>query len=316
MLVMILIALMVGTRYHVGYDWNSYRFIFWDAQHSSLAKSLVYGDSGYQALNWAVSHLGGKIWAVNLVCGAVFSWGLYRFAVIQPEPWLAVLVAFPYLVVVIAMGYSRQGMAIGILLAGLASLSKKRSSARFIIYVVAAALFHRTAIVLFPLALFGSTRSRAINLFLIVILGVFLANFFLSESVDEYVKSYIIAEYSSQGAVIRVMMSVIPALIFFVSSDRMGLDDYERRIWRNLAVASMVALIGLFVVPSTTAIDRLALYILPLQIVVFSRMSVLTRGRLPAAIAVIFYSGLILYVWLNFADNANAWIPYRSYLWT
>lgn len=315
-LAMVLIALMIGTRFRVGADWNAYRYMFAYADFATLGRQLSLGDPGYLALNWFVRRAGGELWMVNLVCGTIFSWGLYRLAQVQPEPWLAVLVAFPYLVVVVAMGYSRQGTAIGILLAGLAHLSRRRSAWKFLIYVAAAATFHRTAIIMFPLALFGAQQSRVINVMLVAACGYFLTDLFLSSSVDRFVRNYITAQYTSQGATIRVLMSVVPALLFFVANKRMGFDEFERKIWRNFAVGAMIMLLALFIVPSSTAVDRTALYILPLQIAVFSRVTILSRAVFPARVAVILYAAAILFVWMNFADNSNSWVPYRSYLWT
>jgi len=42
--------------------------------------------------------------------------------VLKRDPWLAVVISFSYFVVVVAMGYTRQAVARGIVVAGLASL--------------------------------------------------------------------------------------------------------------------------------------------------------------------------------------------------
>ena len=64
--------------------------------------------------------------------------------------------------------------------------------------------------------------------------------------------------------------------------------------------------------------DRVALYMLPLQLVVFSHFPDLL-GRKPGnqsllVIAVIGYYALVYFVWLNYATHAHAWLPYRNYL--
>lgn len=98
MLGSVLIALAIGLRYKVGADWETYRFLFSYAKYADLGRVLTIGDPGYQLLNWAVQRIGGEIWLVNLVCGAIFAFGLYRFARAQPDPWLTFVVAIPYLV--------------------------------------------------------------------------------------------------------------------------------------------------------------------------------------------------------------------------
>jgi hypothetical protein len=57
---------------------------------------------------------------------------------------------------------------------------------------------------------------------------------------------------------------------------------------------------------------------LPLQLVVFSHLpDVLAepaeRDVSPQVQGVLGLYGLVLFVWLNFADNAFAWLPYRFY---
>jgi len=97
------IALLVGMRYQVGGDWGVYEKMFSFAHYADLELLTQRGDSAYQLLNWAVERAGGDIRLVNLVCGAIFSWGLLRLARAQTDAWLAMLIAIPYLVVVVAL---------------------------------------------------------------------------------------------------------------------------------------------------------------------------------------------------------------------
>ena len=177
-----LIALAIGLRYEVGADWESYEFLFSYARFADLGRVLQLGDPGYQLLNWIAQRIGDDIWVVNLVCGFIFAWGLYRFCRVQPDSWLAFTVAIPYLVVVVAMGYSRQAVAIGILMAGLAALARGASILKFTIYVGAAVLFHKTAVVVLPLVVFAGQRNRFLNI-LAGVAGTFLFyDLFLAES--------------------------------------------------------------------------------------------------------------------------------------
>src|SRR5262245_47926819 len=88
-------AVLIGLRYKVGADWQNYQFIFEYASRFPLGRTLSVGDPGYQLVNWTVAAVGVRIWLVNLICAAIFTWGLFRFCRAQPFPWLAVLVATP-----------------------------------------------------------------------------------------------------------------------------------------------------------------------------------------------------------------------------
>lgn len=308
----IIIALMVGLRYQVGADWPTYKLLFAYAAYYDLGRMLTIGDPGYQLLSWTVRRMGVEIWLVNLVCGTIFAWGLLRFARVQPNPWLAVLVAVPYLVTVVAMGYTRQATAIGILMAGLAAVHQGASTLRFAFYVLAAALFHKTAVVVLPLVVFSSERNRLINMLAGVLMSYMFYTSFLADSVESFVESYIKAEYSSQGAAIRVVMNLVPAAAFFLYRRRLGFGTIERRIWFFHSLAAFVLLLLLLVLPSSTAVDRLALYVMPLQIAVLSRFPLLF-GRRMGTFIVVLYSLAIEFVWLNFATHARYWIPYQVY---
>lgn len=309
----VIIALMVGFRFEVGGDWFAYKYLFTFAEYADLERVLRRGDPGYQFLNWLVQRVGGDLWMVNLVCGSIFAWGLLKLAEEQPNPWLAVLVAIPYLVVVVAMGYSRQAVALGILMAGLAQTGRGASALTFAFYVAAAALFHKTAVVALPLVILAGRRNMTLNILIGVIAGFLLYNYFLSSSVDLLIKNYIGAQYAAQGAAIRVAMSLVPAALFLLNQRRFGFSDRERHIWRNLSLAAFGFLIALFVLPSSAAVDRLALYVTPLQMVILARAPEAFKSKASVTLAVVVYSLAIQFVWLNYAVHAKAWVPYQLY---
>lgn len=308
-----LITILVGFRYEVGADWFTYERLFSYARLSSLDRLLRFGDPGFQILNWIIQGIGLRLWAVNLVCGSIFAWGLYRLCRIQPSPFTAMLVAVPYLVIVVAMGYTRQSVAIGFLMAGLASLSRTGSLLRFAAYCAIAALFHKTAVVAFPLAALTGRRSPLINGLLVVSVGYFMYGFFLEDSLDVFVRNYVRAEYSSQGALVRVLMNLAPAALVLAAGPRLGFNDTERKLWRNFAVASFALLVLVLVSPSTTAVDRIALYVLPIQIAVLSRVPRGLMNEAPGKLAVIGYSFAVQFVWLNYAAHAEYWVPYQFF---
>jgi hypothetical protein len=309
----LVVAVLIGFRYQVGADWTSYEFMFSFARHASLARMLKIGDPAYQFLNWSAQALDLRIWAVNLVCGAIFAWGLWRFARAQAYPWLAMLVAVPYLIIVVAMGYSRQAVAIGIIMAGLAAWLRGASLLRFAAYVAVAALFHRTAICVLPLVMLSTGRNRLFNLFAGTVAFALLYNVFLADSVEVFVKNYVKAGYSSQGAAIRVGMCVAPALLFLGLRRDFGFADQEERLWLYYSFAALLTLVVLIFGASSTAVDRIALYILPLQIVIFARLPMVTRNRGFANALVIVGAFAVQFVWLNFAVHARFWLPYQFY---
>jgi hypothetical protein len=309
----LLVALAIGLRFKVGADWETYKFLFSWAGYADLARVLTIGDPGYQLLNWSVQRIGAEIWVVNLVCGAIFTYGLFRFVRAQPDQWLAYVVAIPYLVVVVAMAYSRQAVAIGILMAGLASLERGASILRFALYVAGAALFHKTAVIVLPLVIFASQRSRMLNVLAGIAGSILLYDIFLSPSVEGFVRNYVEAEYNSQGAAIRVVMNLVPATALLLFRRRLHLGPVDLRMWTYFSLAAIAMAVLLFILPSTTVIDRLSLYLIPLQLAVLPRLAYLFKARNLGRFLITSYSVLVLFVWLNFAVHAEYWLPYQFY---
>lgn len=310
------IALMVGFRFQVGGDWETYEAILETIALYDLWTALTLSDPGYALLNWIAGQLGAGIWAVNLACGVIFSWGLVRFARRQPNPWLAVLVGVPYLVIVIAMGYTRQGVAIGIVLAGLSVLDRS-SVLRFGLYVVIAAAFHKSAIIVLPLVALASTRNKWLTAGSLFAIAAILFVFLVQGALDRLLTNYLDSGYSSQGAGVRIAMNIPPALLFLLFQHRFAVNETTRRVWRNFSLAALGSLVLLWLLASSTAVDRLALHLIPLQLFVFSQLPEAfpdrRRANIQLVLAVIAYSALIQFVWLNYAQHAELWLPYQVY---
>ena len=226
--------------------------------------------------------------------------------------------SIPYLVIVVAMGYSRQGVAIGIIMAGLAVLDRT-TIVRFAFYIFFAAAFHKSAIVVLPLVALSAVRHRLVMIGLLAMLAILLYYFFVQASFDRMVVNYVEAEYSSQGAGIRVAMNLLPAAIFLFYAKRFGFPEQQEKLWRNFSIAAFVSLLLLFYLESSTAVDRLALYLIPLQLVVLSGVPTAfgNKGRPNGQYValVIAYSAMIQFVWLNYAAHAGDWLPYTFFPW-
>lgn len=309
----LLILLMVGLRYEVGGDWRQYQFMFAFAERASFGRIMEVGDPAYQLLNWIIGQLGGEFYWVNLVCAAIFTAGLFRLARVQPDPWLTVLIAIPYMVIVIAQGYTRQAAALGFIMVGLSSLIRGGSLVRFLAYTVAAAAFHRTAVLVLPLVIFSRPTNRLFNVIGGAAALVALFDVFLADSMETFLKNYVEQEYSSQGAAIRIAMLMLAAILFLLRRKDFGFPKAEDRLWYYFSIASFGALAMLLISPSSTAVDRLSLYLMPLQLVILSRVPFVYVGRAFGTLLVVAFSLAVQFVWLNFAAHADEWIPYRVY---
>jgi hypothetical protein len=304
---------MIGFRYEVGGDWINYIDILHDITRNGMGGPRAQ-DPGYGLLNLIAGKAGLGIWFVNFVCALLFVWGLMKFARRQPNPWLVMVVSVPYLIIVVAMGYTRQAVAIGFILAGLADF-ERGTLTRFIFYMLLATAFHKSAIVVVPLVALTAARNRFMTGVLLLFTALLLYYLFVQASVDKLMTNYVAAEYQSQGAAIRVAMNLPPAVLFLTFYKRFQLSEQQAKLWRNFALGALLALAVLLFTNSSTAVDRLALYLIPLQMFVFGRLpsAFPDRGRLNAQIIVgiVVYSAAIQFVWLNYAANVDSWIPYK-----
>ena len=316
-LVALALTLLIGYRFEVGGDWFNYIGNFYNLQWLELADVLRMSDPGYYLLNWLSIQNGGFIYAVNLVAGLLFSLGLVVFCLSLPRPWLALAAAIPYLVIVVAMGYSRQGVAIGLAMLGLVALVRDGSTLKFIIWIALAASFHRSAVMLVPIAALSMGRGKYWTVLWVGIATIVLYFLFLDDSVDSLLSGYIEAEYQSQGAAIRIAMNALPSALFLLLRRRFPLLPGEWLLWRNMAVLSLGFVVLLVISPSSTAVDRVALYLIPVQLFVLARLPDAFPSRRagvdPMVLFVVMYSAAVQFVWLNFAGHSNAWVPYQLY---
>jgi hypothetical protein len=309
----VVMTLLIGLRYKVGGDWASYEFMYYRAGPLAFSDALSIGDPAYQAVNWIAYQFDGEVWLVNSTCAIFFVWGLFRLCRTQPLPWLAALVAVPYAVIVIAMGYTRQAVALGLIMAGIADFLRGGSVLRYAVFASAAALFHKTAVVAFPVVALATERNRLVNMLIVLAGGIFLYDLFLGDAMDNFVENYIRAAYSAQGAAIRIAMNMFAAGVLWLARGRLEMQKLEWKVWRNFSFASAASLVFLIVSPSSAAVDRISLYIIPLQIAVLGRVPLIFKSRLFGTVIVTLYCFSVEFVWLNFGQFAGAWVPYRFF---
>jgi len=330
-LVFLAMTVFIGCRFEVGADWDNYFHYINDPDAPAT-------DPGYELLNWASMKLDLGMLGVNLIGGAIFSVGLAVFCCSLPRPWLALAASVPYLVIVVAMGYSRQGMALGCEMLGLVALGRN-SILWFVLWVLLGATFHKSAILLLPIAALAAVRRRLWMGVCVLIVTYGAYELLLRSSVDFLYYNYVEEEYESDGALVRLLMNAVPAAILLIARRRFQFAEAEMRLWLWFAAISIALLGFLFLTPATAAVDRLALYMLPLQLAVFAHLPDVfgvqrTRDRAPIAptaansgarrsttisenelikVAVLLYYGAVQFAWLNYATHAWAWVPYRFY---
>jgi len=314
------LLLIIGLRYRVGGDWANYAQAYSEIAYLDWGQALAVSQQevGYTLINWVSARIGGGMWLVNLLSAIPFTIGLIRLSRLLGNPALALAIATPFLIIVVGMGYTRQAAALGCLMIGIVELVERKSLRRFIAYVLLGALFHRTILIFIPLVLLARTRTL-LTLLGLAALSLPVAYFVLVRvSADRYTSGYLHAELDAQGALVRVAMNLLPALLLLFSGNRLFRSAEERDVWRTFALLAIAAAAALMLIESSVIVDRLSIYLIPLQLFVYTRIaeqaSSSPSSGLIARGLVLLYSATVMFVWLNYAANAWGWVPYRSYL--
>lgn len=308
-------SLLIGLRHEVGGDWDSYLWHYERTVGVSFYEILLSGkDYGHQALNWLMARWDLGVYGVNMVYGTVFMIGLIKLSRDQLYPWIAMASAVPYMIVVVAMGYSRQAMALGIFMWAITYLRKGKLKTYFM-FIFIAALFHKSAIILLPLGVFLYGKGMILRLLMIIPLFIGAWSLFVAEAQSNLVYQYIEKDMQSSGAVIRVFMNFIPAILLLIYRKEWKRDFNDYAFWYWIAIGSIVAmgLVGII----STAVDRISLYFIPIQLAVYARLPYLARNKVsPAMIKLMIVLGYtaVLFVWLNYGTFSKYWIPYGNIL--
>ena len=314
----LLLIVMIGLRDRVGVDWVNYLRAWQVAGTRSLGDFLDFssGDPVFYTILWSLRSLDWPFWTFNLLFSIPFVWGLVKFSRQQPNPWLAISIAVPYLVIVIAMSTTRQATAIGFVFLALVEF-KRDNKLGFLLYVLVAALFHSSAIVVLPFAGLSLAKNRFQSAGLILLTTI-AAYFTFGSTFGEYTKDYFGRNaVTSSGTIYRILMNIVPASIYFWSMRRLPLSNEERILWRNFSLLAFISVPLLLVIQSSTALDRLLLYAFPLQIMMLSWTPYLFKGRVQqigVILLIVIYLALQQFVFFSYALNAYAHVPYRNYI--
>lgn len=313
-LIIFVLTMIIGFRYEVGGDWGNYFRYLFDAKNLTFEGLATLEDPGYWAINILSLRFDLGITGVNTLGALIFSIGLVLFCRNLPRPWLALACAMPYLVTVVAMGYTRQAIALGLVMVGFVMLSRSRFAA-FVIWVLLGALFHKSAVLMIPLAALTISKNRFHKVVLVSVATYLGYTNLLADSAAQLVQTYTDENMQSSGAFIRLAMNALPAVLFLLYSKKFIITPSEKKLWAVISLISIGMFIAFFATNLSTALDRMALYFIPLQLVAFAHLpDAIGRagGRNQNIVAgILLYYAAVMFVWLNFASHSYAWVPYQ-----
>lgn len=313
------LSIFVGLRHQVGGDWNNYINLFELTRGITISSALKINDPGYYLLNWFASNKFGGIYLVNYVCAALFVFGIWRLLYEMPDRYSGLAYAFPYLVCVVGMGYTRQSAALGLTYLALTSISQK-NLIRFFFFIILASAFHKSA-ALFSLIAFSRSKSKKVFIFTFVstLSGFYLVyELYLSHYVLSLHYSYIENVYRSNGAIYRTAIHAVFGLLYLIWFKTKEIKNVPSGILVFFSYLSFLSFALAITLDSNVFVDRLALYLFPLDLLVISNLSRLIQPKLLISsnklLQVILGLNLILFVlWLKYSPNSEAWSNYKIF---
>ena len=205
--------------------------------------------------------------------------------------------------------HAQGGLLQSIFIVGLGTKALWRS----IFWILVASLFHASAFIVAVLVALSYTRDR-LQAAALLLVSAIPAYYVLFSTFDIYLRRYGQHRIDSGGVTFRVAMNAVPAIILLVRGSKAYAPRNEELFWRSLSWLSLALVPAMFFVKSTTAIDRLSLYAVPLQILVLSvipsQLSTSPATRIFPVMAVIAYCAATLLVYLALGTHAQYYLPY------
>lgn len=309
------LLIIIAFRNEVGGDWTSY------LRHNQEAKSQNFidgldghGEIGYAVINWISANYFQGIYFANLFCGCIFLFGLYRFALLFKDPYFAVLLAYPQLIVVVGMAYTRQSVAIGSVMIAYC-LYKKWGALLSLLILTFGAVFHRTLLPILFIFSFIALKGiqKAFALFILMLLVIFNIEYLISATTG-LSDNYLYSAVNSGGVLPRISITVISSILFLLNYKKFNLEKSESTPLKIISIISIALFPMAFFEQFSTAIDRMNLYLMPLQIFCLSKLAEISSKPEFFKIFIGFLLGFELLIWLIYANHSYAWLPYKSFL--
>ena len=299
--------LFVGLRYNTGGDFEIYYELYQKPKEVNTQFFYNLISQFFYNLNLPFQYL-------IFICACLFFYALFKYALLQNSPYLVIFISFPFLITVVSMGYLRQSISFSFLLLAINSFYKKNNFFYYLNFFLGI-LFHLSLLIMLPLKQFAEKSNI---FFFIISFIIFIIIFYIFyDAFFILINSYYVSSstISSLGAFPRVLLNVIPSIIFIIFYKKFLFPERIKRLYLFIALGSIISLV--FVFNFSTLVDRINIYFIPIQLFVYSNMSNLFREKLNYNFVIL--SVLIIYfvyffAWAFFGSFSAAWFPYKNIL--
>ena len=327
-LLFLFILLFISGRHYVGGDYVAYLNLF-----NEVKINVLDGFSKLQGLNYVIQfihtlHL--NYFFFNLICALVFLTGIFKFLKISDERLFVFILLIPTMIYVVGMGYTRQSVSIGFLCFAIYYWSENMNMRKIIFFILAVFIHISSIIFIFLLFFKSNEKIKFPKLFLLVILTTsFLFLFYylyfnnfnnlsLAMGLDYKIVKNSPLKY------LKFLAHIVPCTIFLIFIKKFSKDKKLFPLYFFSLVSILSVIITMIFLKQITEqssyidviADRVLLPFILIEALIFVRLCSLVdlEYNFLFKFLILFYFGLMLFIWLEFADNSHAWQPYRSIL--
>ena len=306
-------------RYQVGCDWLNYEILFHAdifQRSGGLTGAITTGEFGYVGLIILLNDFGLPYTYLNVFTSLIFFYGLHKLAIQQPNPLTFLILAFPFLIINLPMSGIRQAAAIGFICLAIISFYERKTF-KYILMVIGGALFHSSAIVFLVLIPFIKRRFSLKNILLFSFLIIPFIFILASLEVTNFmVMRYLETSIEAAGAIYRLALvgSVGALFIIFLSKKWKKLFPQDYKI-TLICSWGMIFCLGIIPISSVIA-DRFGYYLLPIQLMILSRLYYLPgKNRQLLYIAPFIVFPFVFVTWTIFSTHfLGCYLPYQMSL--
>ena len=320
-IVLLIILLFMSFKFSVGGDWGNYLNEY-DVRFKDLNLRDFSSDIGWLLLNISLSSLGLSFVFLNALTAIIFLFGIHCHAKMYSNYWLYFLILTPYFIFIVGMGYTRQSVSIGLALIAISILLKEntiKSNLTYLFLIFIGVLFHKSVGILIFLPIFNSRLTYLrVNVItcLLFILSIFVIFFIFDRGIVNKFNYFFEVSYSSFGAYLRIIFLGSIAFFYLLTISKFKIDRSLNKINKIISFYCLTLFLLLFIIPTSVVIDRLSLYfyiIISSSVLLIYEFSKNQFNKDIIIYSSVFISSFLLFTWLNFADNAISWVPYRLY---
>ena len=306
-------------RYEVGCDWTGYEYYFEKIKSIDWITGILSRDPLWFIITKFFGNLDFSYLSLNIISSLIFFIGIHALARKQPNPLGFLVLVFPILIINMPMSAIRQAAAIGFFCIALVHFIEKRRFF-FIFWIILGSFMHYSAIVMILLFPFISGSYNLKNILLIIFAIIFvLGATLISETGQQALRVYIGTIHDSKGAIFRTLLLMLSGLYFLLFAKKKWKltfpEDYN--LVNN---GSILMILLLFLTPISSVIaDRFSYYLIPIQAMIFARLSYLpfrSNHLLQSLIPYISYF-FVFFVWTLFSWHfKECYVPYNNWLFS